>query len=101
MHSRWMIYTLLLIFSVQLLPVKEWGRMLYNNAVQEEICETTDSSEQVKNSSDDTISYINYIHTLSMHDAANASNRRIRTSASRLYAHFSCEIPTPPPLFCV
>jgi hypothetical protein len=101
MRSRWMTYFLLLILSVQLLPVKEWGRMLYNNTVQEEICEPMESGEQVKNSSDETFSYINCFYTLSIHDATIASNRRLRSAATRLCAHFPSEIPTPPPLFSV
>lgn len=95
-------YILLLLLSFQLLTVKEWGKILYSNTIQEEILEPIKCSEEINESSEDVWPFINSIRFFALNkNTENTSKRKPHPYVTRLYANLSFDIPTPPPLFSV
>lgn len=99
MKSRLLVYGLLLIFSVQLLPIKEYGKILYSNLIQEELVEQGDCREQILESSNDDCPKINSIqHFYLNYLLDNALHIKTHPSVTRIFSQFPGDIPTPPPL---
>jgi hypothetical protein len=99
MKSRLLVYGLLLVFSVQLLPIKEYGKILYGNQIQEELLEQGDCREQIIESSDDDLPKINSIQNFYLNSfLGKVLLNRVHPSVTRIFSQFPCDIPTPPPL---
>ena len=102
MKSRLLVYGLLLIFSVQLLPIKEYGKILYSNLIQEELVEQGDCREQILESSDDDLTKINSIQNFHLNSfLGNALSNKTHPSVTLLFTQLPSDIPTPPPLLNV
>lgn len=100
MKPHWVLHFLLVIFSTQLVPLEEWIVTLHSNNFQEEICESLDCNEQLKESIDESITYTNSIHSLTLYnETLVVPNCKLHPLKSILYNWLSSDIPTPPPLF--
>lgn len=101
MKSRFALYFLLAVISIQILPVKEVGAILYGNLLTEELCNTmSDGGESKKSTLEDEIKNTEFIQgaypsiTVSCMVFKNTRLQRAEDYTSRP----SDEIPTPPPL---
>ncbi len=101
MKSRFTLYFLLAVISIQILPFKEVGAILYGNLLTEELCNTMpDDGESKKSSVEDEIKNTEFIQggypSLSVYWMA-FNNKNLQTS-EHFTSRPSDEIPTPPPL---
>lgn len=101
MKSRFTLYFLLAVISIQILPVKEVGAILYGNLLTEELCNTfPDDGEPKKSSLEDEIKNTEFIQGNYPSFAVSCmvfKNSRLQRSEDFI-SRPSDEIPTPPPL---
>jgi hypothetical protein len=101
MKSRFTLYILLAVISIQILPVKEVGAILYGNLLTEELCNTLpDDGESKKATLEDEIKNTEFIQgphpSLSVYNMVFC-NKHLPASEDFI-SRPSDDIPTPPPL---
>lgn len=99
MKVKWLVYILLTMMSIQLLPIKEVGKIFYKNLLLEELCANPDGEEKIEESSEDHLNP-NYIISQIQRPTAligetNINNQQFQSSMPSKIIH---EVLTPPPL---
>jgi hypothetical protein len=89
------------VVSIQLLPIKEIGSMLYANSLQEELCSASWDAEKEKDTDFDSNTCKSniqnfYIAVVDL-DPVEAVSRK-RTSDTFLHSRLTDDVQTPPPL---
>jgi len=103
MFKRLIAYFLLAVISMQLLPVKELGRLLYGNMMTEEWYSAMPENEDLKKSAkDDEIKKPECVYACNILQAHfyTAKNSAAHLCLNSYISRLSDDIPTPPPLFC-
>lgn len=99
MKKRVLTYILLAIFSIQLIPIKEIGKIFYGNQMIEEICHAIDSDCNNPDHNEDVKSK-EFEHNKSAVDLTLfISTRLSSTPLKKCYAsRLADDTPTRPPL---
>ena len=101
MNKNVLSILLLMVVSIQLLPIKEIGRMLYANALQEEICSAAWDAEKEKDADYDGNACKSKLQTFYIAvvdlDQVEAVSLK-RTSDTLLHSRLTDDVQTPPPL---
>jgi hypothetical protein len=93
-------FLFLFIFSFQVLPVKELGKVLFKGQLTEEIKETGSSSDDSNTfklkKNDDPLHFANVSFRANLDLATKIL---VALHETEKLQHFVAEVPTPPPLF--
>lgn len=88
---------LILVLSLQLLPLKQMVSWLISNQVTEEILHGGDGTKKTAGDLDEVHKWINADHQLSIELLSKKSGLAICHDAEVLCARLADDIPTPPP----
>ncbi len=95
-HKKLISFFLILVLSIQLLPLKQMISWLLVNQVTEELVHTVDGGKS-NPGLDEVNKHFSLNHDLSLSQLFTVSSGSIHHDAEALVAQHADEIPTPPP----
>lgn len=94
-----LLYILLATFSIQLIPIKEVGSILFDNQMIEELCYGADGDGKTTDLNEDANSKEFYYNKLTVDLSSFISDRLSSNAIEKHYAsRLADDTPTPPPL---